>query len=96
MIIYPAACSDILATLVDASQSAKAECIIIQNRTGGHPVALRWDGSTGTLTYDNGMLLNGGEERVINIPAGKGSFTNVIEGICGTGFETDLIIHVIE
>lgn len=96
MIIYPAACSDVKTTLVDADQSARAESIIIQNRTGNHTVALKWDGGSGQLDFDNGIHLKGGEERVITALAGKGSFHNEIEAICNTGQEADLVIHIIE
>ena len=96
MIIYPAACSDVKATLVDADQASRAESIIIQNRTGSHTVALKWDGGTGDLDYANGIHLKGGEERVITAPAGKGSFHNQIEAVCDTGQEVDLVVHIIE
>jgi hypothetical protein len=96
MILNPVAVDDTAGgtTVVTASQCSKVRAVVIQNPTGGSNVALKLDGSTDVLTYENGLLLEAGMERVIDCH--KGAFTNPVVGICDTGGTATLRVQGIE
>lgn len=81
-------------TVVSAANARRGKAIVIQNPTGSSTCALAFDGGEVDLTFANGLILEGGMERVIEEP--KGGFHNAIVGICDTGESTTLRVHVIE